>query len=624
MPESVAASSLKKLDIFALPFQFTFGNNEKEKKTIAGGLISIGVLVVSLTYFIYLCYLYFQNKIQPQVVQTNVFQQDPFSISFQQDFISVQVIMPNGQNLYDYQKTTGKVYLNILSNHFKNGTELQFKTYPLVPCQDVQLAGYLCFDQNIFGNTDGNFEFLYNPNNIEQSKFNIFFTICDQSTIPSPYICENEQTVRDTVINYSTQINLRISLSQYNTQTKQLEKRIMQEPLYFDINLGFYFKFVLQKTNLVKQEGLIIQNSEYKTYFSGYTRKDFFATQSLVDNQLKMKTLGIFEIFIGSEGQNLYIQYPQFTFFLAQFTSVFNSLLFIGIFSKFFAETEIFYLVADMQLKFYFKKSALFILKQIGKESEIKVAQEQGLDKLCDYIKKANFKNLGKKMKISIFRKILYLFIGEDSKKEKETIQIKLFKQIVNQSKKAINIFEIQKELLQMKIMMRLMLSAEQYAAIQLCGSSLPLFQDQKNEEVLQQKEILKEEHSQRVVVEDNIFEIKDQKQTLGKSQNNILSFTMEKQESVKKGFSSVHPIQINQIEKQLSVSSQKKLKKKILSHLEKLDLIDRNEQYFKKFLDKFLENTNQTKSKLDQRIIECMVGLNDTYSKDNSFEKLN
>ncbi|EAR86027.3 transmembrane protein, putative (macronuclear) [Tetrahymena thermophila SB210] len=625
MPDSLAVQSLKKIDIFALPFQFSFGNNEKEKKTIAGGLISISVLVVSLIYFIYLCYLYFQNKIQPQVVQTNVFQQDPFSISFQQDFISVQIIMPNGQSLYDYQKSTGKIYLNVISNHFKNGTELKFNTFPLVPCLDSQLQGYMCFDQSKFGNSNGDFEFLYNPNNIEQSKFNIFFAICDQSTTPSPYICENEQIIRDTVLTYSTQINLRISLSQYNTQTKQLEKRIMQEPAYFDTNMGFYFKIALQKTNLVKQEGLIIQSSEYKTYFSGYTRKDFFATQSLVENQLQMKAIGIFEIFIGSEGQNLYVQYPQFTFLLAQFTSVFNSLLFIGIFSKFFAETEIFCIVADIQLKFYFKKSALFILKQLGKENEIKIAQEQGLDKLSDYIKKADFKNFGQKMKISLFRKILYLFIGEDNKKDKETIQHKLFKQIVSQSKKAINIFEIQKELLQLKIMMRLLLSAEQYAAIQLCGSSLPLFQDQQDVQVLQEKDIQKEDNSQKVVVEeeeDNIFEIKEEKQTLGKSQNNILSFTMEKQDSAKKGSSSVYPIQINQIEKQVSESSQKKLKKNILSHLEKLDLIDRNEEYFKKFLERFLESKNQKKSKVDKRIIECMIGLNGVYCNENSIEK--
>ncbi|KAL4468254.1 hypothetical protein ABPG73_014176 [Tetrahymena malaccensis] len=532
--------------------------------------------------------------------------------------------MPNGQNLYDYQKSTGKVYLNILSNHFKNGTQLQFNTYPLVPCSDPQLVGYMCFDQNMFGNSDGDFDFLYNPNNIEQSKYNIFFAICDQQSIPSPFICENEQTIRDTVINYATQINLRISLSQFNTQTKQLEKRIMQEPAYFDTNMGFYFKILLQKTNLVKQEGFIIQNSDYKTYFSGYTRRDFFATQSQVKNQLKMNLLGIFEIFIGSEGQNLYIQYPQFTFLLAQFTSVFNSLLFIGIFSKFFAETEIFSQIADTQLKCYFKKSALFILKQIGKENEIKVAQEQGLDKLFDYIKKVDFKYLCQNMQIGLFRKIFYLFVGESKNKEKETIQLRLFKQIVNQSKKATNIFEIQKELLQMKIIMRLLLSAEQYAAIQLCGSSLPLFTELKEEEeMLLQKEIQKVEHSQRIIEDqDNVFEIKEQKQTFGRSQNNILSFTVEKQDSVKKGSSSVYPIQINQIEKQLSESSQKNLQKNILSHLEKLDLIDRNEQYFKKFLDQFLENASQKKSKLDQRIIECMVGLNETPHKDSSFER--
>ncbi|KAL4486484.1 hypothetical protein ABPG72_018438 [Tetrahymena utriculariae] len=402
---------------------------KKKKKTIAGGLISITVLIISMIYFVYLCYLYFQNKIQPSVVLNNMYQKDPFSMSFQQDFISIQIILPNGQNLYDYQKATGKVYLNMISNHYTNVSSLV--AYPLVLRADPLLQGYMCFDESKYGDGNSQFEFLYNPANIEQNKFHIYFTLCDQQTNPSPYICEDDQ----------------------------------------------------------------------------------------------------------------------------------------------------------------------------------------GIDQVQDQIKKADFKKLGKQMKISIFKRIWYFFNGEVESDEKETNSVKLYWQIIDQSQKAINIFEIQKELLQMKLMMRLMLSVEQYAAIQLCESSLPLFQELKDEQFSQQKENQKDICEQEVK-NYTILQNKEEKQSdQFKSQSNILSNHLEKP-SIQKGSSTVYPIQVNQTGKKFSEMHQKQLKTNILNHLEKIDMIDSNQGYFKQCLDKFFENQNQnqTKSKVDKRIIECITGLDDSH----------
>ncbi|EAR86031.2 transmembrane protein, putative (macronuclear) [Tetrahymena thermophila SB210] len=617
MSDTKAIATLKKFDIFALPFQFTFGNNEKEKKTIIGGLISMSILIVSSVYFGYLCYLYFQNQVQPQVVSSSNFQKNSYNMQFQENFIAVQVLMPNGQNLYDFQQQTGKVYLNMLFLNTKTGMDGTFLPQPLIPCKDSSLQGYLCLDSSKAGVGDNLFSLTYNPDNLEQNQFSIIFGICDPSLIQSPYICENEQVIRNNIISYSTQIIVRVSLTQYNTQTKQLEQIVKKELFYFDTTLGFYTKLHLEITDLTQKEGFIIQNSEFSTYFSGYIRRDIFSTQSFIKQQFQMNILGALEFFIGSESINLNIQFPQFTSLLAQFTSVFNSLLFLGIISKFFAESEIFYQVAEMQLKVYFKKSAIFLLKQLGRGEIVQKEQQQGLEKLLNYIKNTNFKELGKKMKVSFMTKIMYIFVGNVKSEKEETIEVKMFKQIASQSNKALNIFEMQKELLQMKIMMRLILSVEQYAAIQLCGSKLPIYNEIKNEldqEILQ--DVIDENSSKSNKIDQKIeksIESKDDKQKFQEqSQNNILSFNREKINSLGRYNATVYPLRIEQ-----QLFDQKKVENhtKFISHLEKIDMIERDEEFFKDCLDKFLKNKSQSQSEIDRRILECMIGLDDPNS---------
>lgn len=52
---------------------------------------------------------------------------------------------------------------------------------------------------------------------------------------------------------------------------------------------------------------------------------------------------------------------------LAQFMSIFNSMLFIGILAKVIAETKIAEEISNILLKEYYKKSALSLLKSKGK-----------------------------------------------------------------------------------------------------------------------------------------------------------------------------------------------------------------------------------------------------------------
>lgn len=71
---------VRSADLFSLPFRFSVGGeNDKEKKTIFGGLVSISVIVLSVAYFAYLIYLYSANKIQPNIGSTETYARSPFT-----------------------------------------------------------------------------------------------------------------------------------------------------------------------------------------------------------------------------------------------------------------------------------------------------------------------------------------------------------------------------------------------------------------------------------------------------------------------------------------------------------------------------------------------------------------
>lgn len=57
-------------DLFSLPFSFSLGEEEKEKKTFFGGVLSLLIIILSVGYFVYLCYLYGANKMQPSIAVT--------------------------------------------------------------------------------------------------------------------------------------------------------------------------------------------------------------------------------------------------------------------------------------------------------------------------------------------------------------------------------------------------------------------------------------------------------------------------------------------------------------------------------------------------------------------------
>ena len=60
-------NKFKKLDLFSKPFSFKIDSSDTGLKTILGAILSILILLLSLSYFIYLMYIWISSEMSPKV-----------------------------------------------------------------------------------------------------------------------------------------------------------------------------------------------------------------------------------------------------------------------------------------------------------------------------------------------------------------------------------------------------------------------------------------------------------------------------------------------------------------------------------------------------------------------------
>jgi len=80
---------VKNFDLFSKPFVFFVGN-KKSKSTVFGGILSLTVLAVSCAYFYYLLHMYFSNKVEPKITQSNLIETSYTSLLIKDSFFLFQ------------------------------------------------------------------------------------------------------------------------------------------------------------------------------------------------------------------------------------------------------------------------------------------------------------------------------------------------------------------------------------------------------------------------------------------------------------------------------------------------------------------------------------------------------
>ncbi|EAS03761.1 transmembrane protein, putative (macronuclear) [Tetrahymena thermophila SB210] len=576
-------SCLKRVDIFGSPFQFEMGVGNNKRQTKFGGCISLIVILAALTYFVYLNYKFGAGEIQPKITSQLKKITSNFFLPIQPNYIYFDIYNDEtSQNLQQWQKAEGQELITfhayILQSDDKGNTIPQIKI-PVDYCsnltndEEIDLTSQ-CLD---FSSLDKNIaQFKTFSKNGQDTRIYISVNaVCSSSQVSD---CLYSQIFEDKVFSQANSFSLSINTKQFNTDTQSLVPK--QQNIFFNLDPSLLtnsqVSIQISKTSI--QQGFLISKTTDYTHLSDASSQESFRSRGATSSTQNTPLIAEFYINMSSNQLIQTIQYAQYPEILAQFVSILNVLLLLGIIGGIVSKTDIQQYFIDLKLKEYYKQTAYKFLKQNSQNEEILLhskLNKEDIIKANKYIEEKDLnEELSKKFKVSIFHRIFRTIIGEEKEdyNNKKRSDKDLYEALFFQASQSQDVFEIQSELLRIRKILAMLITPQQYAAIKCCGAS----------------------------VSDQIPFL------LGKNQNSKNKIANATEKSSKNDVPDIE-----------SQSSQ--LFNLQFNQIELMDKIDYDEEYFQSQLEKFIkdsergfDNYDEQDRKVNQRLLDC---LNKTYN---------
>ncbi|KAL4494514.1 hypothetical protein ABPG72_004416 [Tetrahymena utriculariae] len=585
---------LKKIDLFGSPFAFEMGTGNDKMKTSFGGLITLIVVSVSLLYFGYLNYMFFAGNIQPKISAQQKRLTKNFRLPIQSDLIWFDVRnLETDETLMKKQKLLGQQFISYKAYLQQSDLEGNKETDILIPVD---------FCSNITQNyqVDPNSQCLdFSGLTKEQAQLQVFAAygydtkiyieldaVCNEEI----YSCLNSDIFDEYVFGDNASFIMTVKEEQFDSEKNNLETKLVDLQWDLDTTLQTTTKIILQSTQTTVQSGFILQRQTKYLHFSDVNNNSNSYKARDTTSTIKKSILARFFISLSSTQYVQNIQYSQYPEILAQFASILNVLLLLGVLGAIIAKTDIYQYFIDFKLKEYYKLTAFKILRQqnegldqgeiTSKENniqEFKLTKDKIVKSLKELEEKDLNQELTKKFKVSFFEKAFRSFIGEQKEDymKKKRSDRDLYEALFFQASQSQDVFQLQAEIMRIKKTLALILTPQQYAAIKCCGTSL----------------------------------------------NDQIPFLLQKTDNTE-NYNKVAPmpstdknslIELGEIGSNVQLVNEKNF-----THIELIDKIDYDEQYFQMQLDSFIQesdkgfcNYDESAKRMNTRLLDC---LNKTY----------
>ncbi|EAR90868.2 transmembrane protein, putative (macronuclear) [Tetrahymena thermophila SB210] len=535
----------QKIDIFSQRFYFNIGNKDKKKSTCFGGMLSFIVLSVSFSYLAYLLYLYFENKLLPKITQSLEVQSDQFSLQFIESPIQFQLVV-NGQTIQEIETQTGKRYLNvILTQQIPQDKGFLVLPLPQIDCGN----GYICID---FNKTSQQQKELAFGKHVSLYMINLADCLGEG--------CASQEEVNQLLLQAFSTFQINLITWQYNSTLQVFQKNIMSEFISFDNLLTTYCQISFTKATTFIQQGLMFQQTERRDLVQNYKRIDRFFSREQFAQKVGLTGYAVISFQLDQTTSTIIYQFPMITEILSQFTSIFNILLIAGFIASLLSQSFIVEDVGDIYLKEYYKTTAADLLNSDKKNQSAKQNQKQLFEQvieLQDQIKAAQFFeekkqifNLGLIDRLKLIVQRLKGINQENSAKYLNSNKKNIYNKIMQHAIEQIDIFKIYKDIIKLNMAIKVILTKEQYAALNFCGCRYDGLKTQINNQDqkiknLQQKNnfIIKNKVQETTVIDKipdlvNISKNRSQDQEvldISVPQKNLSEFKFIKQQSIKK-----------------------------------------------------------------------------------------
>ncbi|EAS03764.2 transmembrane protein, putative (macronuclear) [Tetrahymena thermophila SB210] len=590
---------LKKVDLFGSPFAFEMGTGNDKMKTSFGGLLTLIIISVSLLYFGYLNYMFFEGNFQPKISAQQKRLTKNFSLPILPDLLWFDIRnLDTDETLMQKQKLLGQQFISYkayLQQSDSKGNRVN----------DIQIPVDFC--QNLITNNDQvdpNSQCLdFSSLSKDQAKFQVFaaygfdtkiYIEVDAVCSGDLNTCLNSDLFDQYVFGDSASFIMTVKEEQFDSDQKKLDIKLVDLSWDLDPSLIQTSKVILQSTQTTVQSGFILQQQTKYLHFSDVNNNNNSYKTRDSTSTIKKSIIARFFISLSSTQYIQNIQYAQYPEILAQFASILNVLLLFGVLGAIIAKTDIYQYFIDFKLKEYYKLTAFKILRQqnegidkgdiTSKENNIqdfKLTKDNIVKSLKELDEKDFNKELTKKFKVSFLERAFRSFIGvekEDYMKKKRSNR-DLYEALFFQASQSQDVFELQAEIMRIKKTLALILTPQQYAAIKCCGTSL-------NDQIpfLLQKSDNDDNNSNKVVPQTD--------------KNSL--------------------IELGEIGSQVQLVNEKNF-----THIELIDKIDYDEQYFQRQLDSFLQesekgfiNYDESSKRMNTRLLDCLYKTYGYYNK--------
>ncbi|KAL4435501.1 hypothetical protein ABPG74_020277 [Tetrahymena malaccensis] len=518
---------IKKLDQFSEQFSFFIHKKSKQKQTLTGGIFSLIICIASLCYLGYLLYLYFGNRLLPKITTQTYISTSYQELKTNTNLFGFSLMLPGGVTLEQLQQKTGKQYVTFLLQHsvYQQNQMVRIQI-PIVNCQDQLFAGLLCID--LQSQPDSIKTLFQNPSDLSQSFYHLTVSACQG--LPN---CATPEEIYNLIFQDSVAFIIKIKINQFNYITQQFEETYKFDYLQFDDSLSIQVQYVLRQSKNIINQGLIFQNTDTILNIQNFQRITTYFSKNNLLQKAGFEGYAHFQFEIDQTQQIDNIQFPLVTESLAQFLPILNFMLIFGGLAKLFASKRILEDLNTLQIKEYYKDTGLELISQLEKsESQQKdisqTHQTQAADAIFQQnsqLQKTNFKQKFQqqfKMGFLEFLKQLLLeFLSFCTKKKFKQKNKQIYEKLMKNTTKKVSIYQVYKDLIQLKMAIKLLMTTEQYAALQFCGCELNF--QAKSEKAYEAENILsrKEKDIESPKTESLKENIKSFNQELSRRSNN-------------------------------------------------------------------------------------------------------
>ncbi|EAR99364.1 AMP-binding enzyme family protein (macronuclear) [Tetrahymena thermophila SB210] len=367
--------NITNFDIFSTSFQFNLGKQRLRKRTLVGAFLSVSVILIALSYFLYLLYQYLNNLIDPKFRAQSFITESDIDMDFRNDLVGFNFWPKQYLSLDTVQAQQNKtylvfqVYLQIINN--TDYSVVKLDTYE---CPGQQLSGFNCIDFSKVQNYTLSFRAQSNYRcNLVILGYKCQDTDAWKTTVPDN--CASPEEIESLVTYPQADFNLKLLSSQYNTSSNQIQVNYRNNYIRLSPTMFSLKTYKTQKQITTIKQGAVIQKESSFSSPISYTSD----TQTQDLKTLQAQTgLGVFmqaTIEVDEIVQHFTIEYPTIPEILALCNSTLAVLMCVGFIGRYFSEQLIredffiFYL-QNMYQQTYQKILKLNKLFQCNKEAQ--------------------------------------------------------------------------------------------------------------------------------------------------------------------------------------------------------------------------------------------------------------